>query len=228
MRARLQVVNPYRLQTTDTTGPVERKRSDYRYRCGLGCRGRRSSCHTTIRGPVHEPSDGPLPACPWPWRNLVHALLSPFYSYHSRIANFHYNGACTTEVDIFPADSPYRHALYAWVPPSPRVRCRKACVTYLLTYFPADSALAHRIAPLLSLSRVRGAVHALVDRRATRHVRSSGTAFSPGPPFPRRRRPHPPRPKARPHPPPPRPRPRHPRHPRRTHHPYRPSAPPAA
>ena len=31
---------------------------------------------------------------------------------------------------------PYRHALYAWVPPSPRVRCRKAFVTYLLTYSP--------------------------------------------------------------------------------------------
>ena len=29
--------------------------------------------------------------------------------------------------------SPHRHALYAWVPPSPRVRCRKAFVTYLLT-----------------------------------------------------------------------------------------------
>ena len=30
--------------------------------------------------------------------------------------------------------APHRHALYAWVPPSPRVRCRKAFVTYLLTY----------------------------------------------------------------------------------------------
>jgi hypothetical protein len=29
---------------------------------------------------------------------------------------------------------PHRHALYAWVSPSPRVRCRKASVTYLLTY----------------------------------------------------------------------------------------------
>ena len=30
------------------------------------------------------------------------------------------------------APSTHRHALYAWVPPSPRVRCRKAFVTYLL------------------------------------------------------------------------------------------------
>ena len=30
----------------------------------------------------------------------------------------------------------HRHALYAWVPPSPRVRCRKACITlpYLTNY----------------------------------------------------------------------------------------------
>ena len=31
-------------------------------------------------------------------------------------------------------DQYQRHALYAWVSPSPRVRCRKAFVTYLLTY----------------------------------------------------------------------------------------------
>ena len=40
---------------------------------------------------------------------------------------------------------PYRHALYAWVPPSPRVRCRKALVSWLLTYSPRNTHLHGRV-----------------------------------------------------------------------------------
>ena len=58
--------------------------------------------------------------------------------------------------------APHRHALYAWVPPSPRVRCRKAFVTYLLARRPgrAKSSLI-----FLSLSTVRNST---VQLRSTR------------------------------------------------------------
>ena len=45
--------------------------------------------------------------------------------------------ACGTFIRLDARLPHHRHALYAWVPPSPRVRCRMACITsmyYLYEY----------------------------------------------------------------------------------------------
>ena len=47
---------------------------------------------------------------------------------HRRVARIQ----CLINICHLRSVSPHRHALHAWVPPSPRARCRKVFVTYLL------------------------------------------------------------------------------------------------
>ena len=58
---------------------------------------------------------------------------------HRRVARIQ----CLINICHLRSVSPHRHALHAWVPPSPRARCRKVFVTYLLDSYLRSEFLTH-------------------------------------------------------------------------------------
>ena len=84
---------------------------------------------------VPQPAPYPAPPrCPRPSPTLIAERDADVCVRDALVKNNTMADSYTVSpVAVGVALSPHRHALYAWVPPSPRVRCRKAFVTYLLT-----------------------------------------------------------------------------------------------